>query len=457
MGVGGTRGGGVGGGGGRAAGSATHVLILYTTLYRTGGAKFVQAARTLASEKWAEHPDLVVTAKAVESKSDFLAAFAAIAEAGGTIEEFHFIGHSGVYGIMFGTVEWPEQLSPYEWRQARLPFAPGARVWFHACRTGRWFAAFFARTFRVTAYGHFWYTTVSRSPRAFRWQGFRARPDEPLYVISCPGRKSHGLFGSAFKYSGFSKAIPMLEFSPTDENVDTSYDSVAALYDQTFEEIGVRRDEWRWLVASLGDAREKRVLDLGCGTGAFLGKLGPGLASGVGADISEGMLEHARARWAGQSNLSFVKLDGPRLPFEDDSFDTVLSILSFRYLDWDPVIHEILRVLKPGGELLLIDMVAAPVRWRQLPRFLRDKARTTLQRLTRPGYFRALRRMVTDRRWQTMLKYNPMRAEHEYTWYLESRFPGRRTEILNVGWSSRILAFRSGPLAVKSVARLQYP
>jgi hypothetical protein len=65
--------------------------------------------------------------------------------------------------------------------------------------------------------------------------------------------------------------------------------------------------------------------------------------------------------------------------------------------------------------------------------------------------------MVTDRRWQTMLKYNPMRAEHEYTWYLESRFPGRRTEILNVGWSSRILAFRSGPLAVKSVARLQYP
>lgn len=90
-----------------------------------------------------------------------------------------------------------------------------------------------------------------------------------------------------------------------------------------------------------------------------------------------------------------------------------MSVLSFRYLDWDPVIHEILRVLKPGGELLIVDMVAAPVRWRELPRFLADKARAYLQRVTRPGYFRALRRMVSDRRWQIMLQYNPMRAEHE--------------------------------------------
>ena len=65
--------------------------------------------------------------------------------------------------------------------------------------------------------------------------------------------------------------------------------------------------------------------------------------------------------------------------------------------------------------------------------------------------------MVTDARWKKMLKYNPIRAEHELRWYLESRLPGRKVEVINVGWSSRIMAFRSGPVASKVIPEMQYP
>ena len=37
-----------------------------------------------------------------------------------------------------------------------------------------------------------------------------------------------------------------------------------------------------------------------------------------------------------------------------------------------------------------------------------------------------------------MLQYNPIRAEHEMKWYLESRFPGRKVERLDVGVHARV-------------------
>jgi hypothetical protein len=42
-------------------------------------------------------------------------------------------------------------------------------------------------------------------------------------------------------------------------------------------------------------------------------------------------------------------------------------------------------------------------------------------------------------------------------WYLESRFPGRRMEILNLGWNARIVAFDSGPVEQGVEVNLSYP
>jgi hypothetical protein len=287
-------------------------------------------AITMEQEKRQEFPSHIVVRKAVESKSEFLAQIHEVAKIGGAIAEFHFIGHSGMYGIMFGTTRWPEQFSPYEWKQMKIPFAPEAKFCFHACRTGRWFGPFIARTFGVKTYGYYWYTTFSTSKRRFQWPGPPSRAHDKLFVVSCPGKKSHGVLASVYKYSARPRVYPMLEFSPDENPVDGSYDSIAELYDQTFADIGVRGDEWKWLTANLGDLRGKRLLDIGCGNGALLKKLSEKYQhefEGAGVDASGKMIEKAARRCAEHPNLSFRKIDGPFLPFDDDSFDCIISLL----------------------------------------------------------------------------------------------------------------------------------
>ena len=436
---------------------AEMIVIVYTTRYREGGARFEHAATTLEAEKRAAHPGVEVIREATESKKEFIAALERISALNRTIKELHFIGHSGMYGPMFGTRSWPEQFSPYEWRSLTIPFTAGAAAWFHSCRSARWFAPFFARTFGVAAYGNHWYTSFSRRPERFVWPGPRPAVSSPLYVISCPGKKSHGLLGSVMKYSGFMKTEQIRRFEPCEPDGDASYNSVAHLYDDVFTDITVRADEWQWLSAHLPLGQGLRVLDIGCGNGALLARLAGRIATGIGVDRSEEMISHAEKRHAGTTNLSFITIDGPLLPFPDRSFDVVISFLSFRYLDWDPIMNEIRRVLVPGGRLLVVDMVTAPVRIAELPQFVTSKIRNFLQLRQKPGYRAALRRMVSDPNWKTLLKHNPIRAEHEFKWYLESRFPGKKTAILNIGWHSRVIAFDSGALAPGTVEPLRYP
>lgn len=433
------------------------ILIVYTTLYREGGGGFERAARTMEAEKRSAHPHAEIQREAVESKKEFISALERIQLRDGKILELHFIGHSGMYGPMFGTTSWPEQFSPYEWRTLSIPFAAGGQAWFHCCRSARWFAPFFARTFGVPVWGNHWYTSFSTHRGRFVPElSFLNGNGRSLYVAGCPGRKSHGLFGSIQKYSGLLKTESMKRFEPGPD-VDATYDPVSFLYDDVFSDITVRADEWRWLAPRISPDANMRLLDIGCGNGALLRTLADRIAVGVGVDRSPRMVEAAKQRCSGVGNLSFHAIDGPVLPFPDRSFDAVLSLLSFRYLDWDPIMGEIRRVLAPGGRLFVVDMVTAPVKLKEVKQFLVCKARNYAQLRRNPGYREALRRMVKDPRWQTMLTFNPIRAEHELKWYLESRFPGRRVEVLNIGWSSRILAFDSGPLEPGAVAPMTYP
>lgn len=430
------------------------IWIGYTTLYREGGPKFERAALTLAADKRRQFPDLEVRCERVESKADFVAAMRRLEADGARLRELHLISHSGMYGPMFGHTAWPEQFSPHEWKTLDLPFGTGAEAFFHACRSARWFAPFFARTTGVPAHGYHWYTSVSAAKDRFVWDGL-ARPGAPLYIFGIPGRKSHGLVGSLKKYAGLTRPETMQRFEPAAPAGDASYDSVAALYDEVFADIRVRGDEWAWLDARVPAGA--RVLDVGCGNGALLGLLAPRLASGVGVDASPRMIDRARARNAGHTHLRFEPIDGPRLPLPDASVDVVISLLSFRYLDWDPIMQEFARVLAPGGRLLVVDMVAAPLATRELPRLLRDKARQLGQRVRHRRYHQNLARMVRDPRWHDMLRYNPIRAVHELRWYFASRFPAATVETLNLGWHARVLAFDTGPFDQGRVTPQSFP
>ena len=201
------------------------IVIAYTTLYRKGGHQFPLVADTLARETKEGGFTGEIISRAVESKREVLKIFDEIGAAGRTIREFHFVGHSGMYGPMFGTVAFPEQFSPYEWETMNIPFSKGASAYFHCCRSARWFAPFFARTFNVRAYGFFWYTTFSRSKTRYRYAS--GDTAAPLYTIGCKGRRSHGLGASLVKFAGLMPAEEIKAFDPSPPTGDTSYNHVA--------------------------------------------------------------------------------------------------------------------------------------------------------------------------------------------------------------------------------------
>lgn len=105
------------------------------------------------------------------------------------------------------------------------------------------------------------------------------------------------------------------------------------------------------------------VLDVGCGTGtlAIAAARRAGATGAVtGVDPSAELLERARkkARRA-HAGVAFVQSGGEELPFPDASFDLVLSSLVLHHLSHDALrssAHEMHRVLKPEGRLLLVDM-----------------------------------------------------------------------------------------------------
>lgn len=101
------------------------------------------------------------------------------------------------------------------------------------------------------------------------------------------------------------------------------------------------------------------MLDYGCGYGRTLEDLSAaGYRNTVGADSSDRMLARCRALLPEQR---LIQSDGRKLPFKDNSFDAVLlfAVLTCIPLDRDQraLIHEIERILHPGGLLYLSDLL----------------------------------------------------------------------------------------------------
>lgn len=259
------------------------------------------------------------------------------------------------------------------------------------------------------------------------------------------------------KLLGVMKPEKLKRFKPEPEKADDSYNSVAKLYAETFHDIKVRKDEFKWIMKHLPTDENINVLDIGCGNGALLSELSNKISKGVGLDVSDQLLNLARTRNTDHPNIDFKRIDGPALPFPDHSFDVVISLLSYRYLDWDPIMIEIERVVKKEGKLLIVDMVTAPVQPKEWPKFIRSKASHYIDRFRKPAFYHNLRRLVTNPGWSHMLKYNPIRSQHEMKWYLESRFPGRKVEVINIGMHSRILAFDSKNMKNIENIELTYP
>lgn len=94
-----------------------------------------------------------------------------------------------------------------------------------------------------------------------------------------------------------------------------------------------------------------RILDLGCGSGLDLASWGVTASDEVtGLDIDESRLAIARMRFP---NRKYLHGAGERLPFEDGSFDRVISAVALPYMNVQKALAEIQRILVPGGVLSL--------------------------------------------------------------------------------------------------------
>ena len=104
-----------------------------------------------------------------------------------------------------------------------------------------------------------------------------------------------------------------------------------------------------------GPLQGKRVLDVGCGDGAYALAAARQGAHVVGVDASLPMIEAARARaHEAALNVEFKQADAAALPFEDGRFDVVLAVTVLCFVpDTAAALQEMARVLAPGGRLVL--------------------------------------------------------------------------------------------------------
>jgi SAM-dependent methyltransferase len=106
----------------------------------------------------------------------------------------------------------------------------------------------------------------------------------------------------------------------------------------------------RYQVASRS-ARDKQVLEVGCGAGLGLNYLSRYAASVTAGDIATENLEYAKKYV--NDRVELVCFDAHELPFDDDSFDVVAAMQVIFYLDTDRLLDECHRVLKNGGTLIV--------------------------------------------------------------------------------------------------------
>ena len=141
-------------------------------------------------------------------------------------------------------------------------------------------------------------------------------------------------------------------------------------------------------------AGRKKILEIGCGIGAFEQRLSD--LNITGLDSSEAMLEEARKR----SNKTFIRGSAYHLPFPDSSFDAVFFVTTLEFLDdYKKAIEETARILEKGGKLIVM--------------VLNPESEYFKSHYQKPGdYFRKIKHMDFEEILERISKFFEMEAEY---------------------------------------------
>jgi SAM-dependent methyltransferase len=135
-----------------------------------------------------------------------------------------------------------------------------------------------------------------------------------------------------------------------------AWDARAANYDRYTGQVTTRA--FPTLLAMVGTAPGKRILDLCCGTGRAAGAAAALGACAEGIDASAAMVEAARAAFP---NAAFATGDAEAIPRDTATFDGVVCSFGLMHVSSpEAMLAEIARVLKPGGRAALSHWVGPP-------------------------------------------------------------------------------------------------
>lgn len=167
-----------------------------------------------------------------------------------------------------------------------------------------------------------------------------------------------------------------MSYLPSKEKKETYvrelFNNISKGYDKTNRMMSMGQDErWRRIVVTRSEAHAgDHILDVCCGTA----KLSMQLAAAVGPegkvtglDFSENMIEVGKQNIQShpfKDQITLVQGNAMSLPYEDNQFDAVTVAWGLRNVpDLEKAISEMVRVLKPGGKLVSLDMSkpSAPV------------------------------------------------------------------------------------------------
>lgn len=146
--------------------------------------------------------------------------------------------------------------------------------------------------------------------------------------------------------------------------VQQMFDSIAPRYDLLNHVLSCNVDRWWWWLAArrfrgILARPESAVLDVCCGTGdmtlALLRRRSKNARPILAADFSHAMLVRGAEKFRDRSVVA-IEADALRLPLASDSLDLITSAFGFRNLaNYDAGLREFHRVLRPGGELGILD------------------------------------------------------------------------------------------------------
>jgi demethylmenaquinone methyltransferase/2-methoxy-6-polyprenyl-1,4-benzoquinol methylase len=162
-------------------------------------------------------------------------------------------------------------------------------------------------------------------------------------------------------------------YSPGEERaakVGALFGRIARRYDliNDLQSFGMHR-RWKQRVVELADTRfTEKCLDVCCGTGDIAFGLVARGAEVTGLDFTREMLAVAERRRKRGSRIQFIHGDAMKLPFADETFDCVTVGYGLRNLaDWRTGLAEMIRVLRPGGRVIVLEFGKPDSRlWREM-------------------------------------------------------------------------------------------